>query len=201
MDNCIDTSQIVIETERLVLRAFTEDDLSDFYSYASVPGVGEMAGWPHHQSIEISESILRSFIEQNEVFAVFHKARGKVIGSLGVHAPPPWLSEDERYKNLNAYKIGYVLAKDFWGQGLMPEAVKAVIDYGFNKLGIDAFTCEHFTENSQSRRVIEKTGFEFVMNGEYHAKLLYRTFEELRYILIRDSNKPEPLAIYDMEWR
>ena len=192
----IDTSQIVIETERLILRAFTESDLTDFYAYASVPGVGEMAGWPHHQSIETSKNILRSFIEEKEVFAVFHKAENKVIGSLGVHAPPPWLSKDERYKHLNAYKIGYVLAKDFWGQGLMPEAVKAVIDYGFNTLGIDAFTCEHFTENSQSRRVIEKIGFEFVMKGEYHAKLLDKTFDEMRYILIRDSKKPEPLANY-----
>ena len=61
MDIRIDTSQIVIETERLILRAFTESDLTDFYTYASVPGVGEMAGWPHHQSIETSKDILRSF--------------------------------------------------------------------------------------------------------------------------------------------
>jgi len=186
MDINMDTSKITIETERLILRAFVDSDLSDFYAYASVPGVGEMAGWPHHQSIETSNDILRSFIEGKEAFAVFHKAENKVIGSLGVHEPPSWISKDERFKHLNAFKIGYVLAKDFWGHGLMPEAVKAVIDYGFNTLGIDAFTCEHFMENSQSRRVIEKIGFEFVMNGEYHAKLLNKTFDEMRYILINE---------------
>ena len=184
MNSRIDTSKIVIETERLILRAFEESDLSDFYAYASVPGVGEMAGWAHHQSIETSQRILRSFLEEKEVFAVVHKAEGKVIGSLGVHESPPWVSKDERFKHLNAYKIGYVLAKDFWGQGLMPEAVKTVIDYGFNTLGIDAFTCEHFMENSQSRRVIKKIGFEFVMDGEYYAKLLDKTFEEKRYIIV-----------------
>ena len=187
MDIRIDTSQTVIETERLILRAFKESDLEDFYAYASVPGVGEMAGWPHHQSIETSKSILRLFIEETEVFAIFHKAEGRVIGSLGVHAPPPWTGRDERYRHLNAFKIGYVLSKNFWGQGIMPEAVKAVINHGFDKLGIDAFTCEHFTENNQSRRVIEKIGFEFVMKGEYHAKLLDKTFTEMRYIIIKED--------------
>jgi ribosomal-protein-alanine N-acetyltransferase len=147
-----------------------------------------MAGWPHHQSIEITKRILQSFITEKEVFAVFHKGENKVIGSLGVHEPPSWVRKDERFKLLSALKIGYVLAKDFWGQGLMPEAVKAVINYGFDTLGIDAFSIEHFVENAQSRRVIEKMGFEFVMNGEYHSKLLDKTFNERRYILLRGKS-------------
>lgn len=185
MDIPIDTSKIIIETERLILRAFTDDDLPDFFAYASVPGVGEMAGWPHHQSIETSKEILRSFQEEKEVLALFHKAEKKVIGSFGIHKS--WANENENYKHLKTKKIGYVLSKDFWGQGLMPEAVRAVIDYGFNTLGIEAFTCEHFSENSQSRRVIEKIGFEFVEQGEWHSELMDKTFEEMKYILLRPS--------------
>ena len=185
----IDTSKIVVETERLVLRAFTESDLVDFNAYASVPGVGEMAGWSHHKSIETSKTILHSFIESKVVFALFHKAMNKVIGSLGLHNS--WADEDFRYKHLKTKEIGYVLAKDFWGQGLMPEAVNAVIDYGFKELGIEAFTCAHSIENNQSKRVIEKIGFEFVKQGEYFSKPLEKSFEDMKYILIHRSKTPE----------
>lgn len=194
MDIRIDTSQIVIETERLILRSFEKSDLADFYAYASVSGVGDMAGWLHHESMETSERILHSFIEEKEVFAVFHKTDKKVIGSLGLH--PSWANEDERYKTYKVKEIGYVLAKEYWGQGLMPEAVGAVIEYGFNMLGIEAFTCGHFLENSQSRRVIEKCGFTFVKQSEFYAKQLQQSFKDMKYILLRISRQINPLANY-----
>jgi len=183
MDFPLDTTNITIETDRLILRAFTESDLDDFYAYASVPGVGEMAGWPHHASIETSKSILQMFLTNKDVFAIFHKADKKVIGSLGLHNA--WINREEEYKHLKAKNIGYVLSKDYWGNGLVPEAVKAVINYGFNELGLEAFSIEHFVENTQSKRVIEKCGFKFVKEGRYHAKLLDKYFDELRYILVK----------------
>lgn len=60
----------VIETERLILRAFEQTDLKDFYEYASVEGVGEMAGWKHHESIDESQEIMNSFIDNDKVFAI-----------------------------------------------------------------------------------------------------------------------------------
>lgn len=183
MDVLIDVSNVRIETERLILRAFEETDLADFFAYASVPGVGEMAGWPHHENIETSEQILRLFIEEKEVFAVYHKADRKVIGSLGLHNS--WANEDHEYKQLKVKEIGYVLSKDYWGQGLIPEAVKAVIRYGFDTLGLEAFTCGHFTENSQSQRVIEKCGFRFVKQGKFYANQLGRNFGDMRYVIAK----------------
>ena len=179
----LDLTNITIETPRLLLRAFTEHDLDDFFAYASVPGVGEMAGWPHHTSKSVSKIILASFLESKEVFAIYHKADGKVIGSLGLHKA--WTDREEEFAHLKTKNIGYVLAKDYWGQGLVPEAVRAVIDYGFNELGLDAFSIEHFVENVQSRRVIEKCGFKFVKTGVYHAQLLDKHFDEMRYILLK----------------
>jgi len=178
-----DVTNIKIETDRLLLRAFAENDLDDFFAYASVPGVGEMAGWPHHKSIETSKMILGSFLENKDVFAIYHKVDKKVIGSLGVHKA--WTDREEEFKHLKAKNIGYVLSKDYWGQGLVPEAVQAVIRYGFDTMGLDAFSIEHFVENAQSKRVIEKCGFKFVKTGIYHAKQLDKHFNELRYILLR----------------
>ena len=55
----------VIETKRLILRSFKQTDLEDFYEYASVEGVGEMAGWKHHENIAESQSIMNSFIRED----------------------------------------------------------------------------------------------------------------------------------------
>ena len=183
MDTKIDLSNIVLETDRLILRAFREDDLKDLYNYASVPGVGEMAGWPHHTSIEVSKEILNSFLKNKEVFALEHKTDKKVIGSLGIHNS--WANEDEKFKDLKVKKIGYVLSKDYWGQGLMPEAVNKVLDYAFNMLGLDAISCEHFKDNLQSKRVIEKSGFKFVKEGKFTSNSLGKTFDEMEYILFK----------------
>ena len=84
MNAPVDVTDIRIETERLILRAWRETDLADLYEYASVEGVGEMAGWNHHQSVEESRRILDSFISGKKTFALELKENGKVIGSLGL---------------------------------------------------------------------------------------------------------------------
>lgn len=147
-----------IETERLILRPFEPTDLDDFFEYASVEGTGEMAGWPHHDSRETSLGILEHFIAEDKTFAVCLKENGKVIGSLGVekYGLEDKLSEFFSYKGR---EIGYVLSRDYWGRGLMPEAVRAVIDYLFDECDMDFLLCGHFDFNRQSARVQEKCGF------------------------------------------
>ncbi len=148
----------IIETERLTLRPFVLGDLEDFFAYASVEGVGEMAGWHHHENKDQTLEILKSFIKEDKVFALVHKARGKVIGSLGVetYGMEDKLTEFDGYEGR---EIGYVLSKDYWGQGLMPEAVNAVVKYLFEDLDYDFLTCGYYNFNSQSKRVQEKCGF------------------------------------------
>ena len=148
----------IIETRRLILSAFKESDLDDFFEYASVEGVGEKAGWHHHQSKEKTKEILDIFIKEDKVFALVDKEKNKVIGSLGVelYGMEKELSE---FNNDQGREIGFVLSKSYWGQGIMPEAVKAVIDYLFNELNLDFLTCGYYNFNSQSKRVQEKCGF------------------------------------------
>jgi len=147
-----------IETERLILRPFIQKDLDDFYEYASVEGVGEMAGWKHHQSKEESQQILNRFIENDKTFAIVLKSNNKVIGSLGIEEYGMEESLTEFHDYLGR-EIGYVLSKDYWGIGIMPEAVKAVIDYLFKVLNFDFLTCGYYDFNRQSKRVQEKCGF------------------------------------------
>lgn len=155
----IDVSNLILETKRLILRAFQNRDLDDFYAYAKVDGVGEMAGWPHHKTKDVSAEILGKFIQEKKTFAIVDKESGKVIGSLGLER-----YDDEVFKSLassRGLEIGYVLSKDYWGKGLMPEAVKEVIRYLFAEEGLDFIICCHFLTNLQSKRVIEKCGFQF----------------------------------------
>ena len=155
MNADIDISNVTLKTPRLLLRPWRESDLEDFFEYASVDGVGQMAGWTPHRSIDESREILGHFIEGKKTFAL--EKDGKVIGSLGIEkyreAKLPGFEEKK------CREIGYVLAKPYWGQGLMPEAVKEVIRYLFEDAGLDVIFCGHFLKNTQSARVQEKCGF------------------------------------------
>ena len=132
--------------------------MDDLFEYASVPGVGEMAGWPHHPNIEESKYRVNKFINEKHTFAIVCKENNKVIGSLGIekYGLEDKLSEFFDYQGR---EIGYVLSKDYWGKGLMPEAVNLVKDYLFNVLNYDFLLCGHYDKNNQSKRVQEKCGF------------------------------------------
>lgn len=185
MNAPIDISCVFLQTERLILRPWLETDLADFYEYASVEGVGEMAGWRHHASIDESRAILNMFIRDRKTFALELKKNGKVIGSLGLEELDPDPVEGKK----QGREIGYVLSKDYWGQGLMTEAVKAVVDYCFSVLDYDYLTCGHFTRNDRSRRVIEKNGFRFFAETNYETR--YDTVEVSRnYILYNPACHP-----------
>lgn len=158
----VDVTDIRIETDRLILRAWQESDLPDLYAYASHPDVGIHAGWNPHKSVEESRMILDMFIREKKVFALELKDTGKVIGSLGLEEPNP-----DPVSDGSGREIGYVLGKEYWGRGLMPEAVRGVIDYCFNVLDYDFLTCGHFVQNDRSRRVIEKIGFSYFGESEY----------------------------------
>lgn len=175
-----------IETERLILRPFQQSDLDDFYEYASVKGVGEMAGWHHHENREKSQTILDRFISEDKTFAICLKTSGKVIGSLGVekYGREEVLTEFYGYKGR---EIGYVLSKDYWGKGIMPEAVNAVIKYLFNGLYLDFLLCGYYLFNVQSKRVQEKCGFKQYRKLKAETKL--GTTEVMILNLLVNPNK------------
>lgn len=182
MNKPIDVTGTTLTTERLILRPWKEADLNDFYEYASVDGVGQMAGWVPHKSVEESQAILAHFISGKHVFALEYN--GKVIGSLGVEKYDE--KNNPELADLQGREIGYVLSKDYWGQGLMPEAVKAVIAWLFDVVGLDFIMIGHFVWNNQSRRVIEKCGFRYVKHAKHETR--YETVENtLEYILYRSQ--------------
>lgn len=178
MNKEIDITGVTLKTDRLILRPWKETDLEDFYEYASVDGVGQMAGWTPHKDIEESKRILSHFIEGKHIFALEHQ--GKAIGSLGIENYREDLYPE--FDHLIGRELGYVLSKAYWGKGLMPEAVQAVTSWLFEKQCLDFVMVGHFDFNNQSRRVIEKCGFNYLKTRPYETK--YNTIENcLEYIL------------------
>jgi ribosomal-protein-alanine N-acetyltransferase len=143
-----------LETKRLILRDWALTDVADMFEYAQIPSVGISAGWMPHKNIEESETIVRRFMSDNDVWAICDKEAKKVIGSVGLH-------DRTDLSGKLSKELGYVLSPSFEHQGLMTEACRAVIRYSFEELEIDVLKVDHFVQNEKSRRVIERLLFTF----------------------------------------
>lgn len=176
----IDISGVILQTERLILRPWWETDLEALYEYARVDGVGQMAGWLPHKDRKESRKILQLFIDERKTFAI--ELEDKVIGSVGIEL---YGEEDfPELEPLRGREIGYALSRDYWGRGIMPEAVQAVIGWLFDAMQLDFLVIGHFSWNRQSARVIEKCGFRYVKNTVSRPRT-GTTEDTLLYILYR----------------
>ena len=155
----INISNVILETDRLILRAWEITDLDDFFEYASVEGVGEKAGWEHHKSKDKSLEILKMFMEEKKIFAIVLKENQKAIGSIGIEELGEELDKD--LDNLSGRELGYVLNKDYWNKGIMTEAVSKVVDYCFNTLKLNFLMASYFNHNIASKKVLENLNFKF----------------------------------------
>lgn len=146
---------MILETERLILRPWREDDAEDLFLYAQDPRVGPSAGWPPHTSVENSREIILTILSAADTFAVVPKSMGHAAGSIGLTigaGSSLKLPADEA-------EIGFWIGVPFWGQGLIPEAVRALARYGFEGLDLKKIWAGYFDGNAKSRRAQEKSGF------------------------------------------
>lgn len=128
---------MMLETERTILRPFTEADAADLFAYAKDPRVGPIAGWKPHESVEESLEIIRTVFSAPNTFAVVDRAANRVIGSAGFVRPHKKDAPD------TSSEIGYALSPDYWGRGLMPEVARELLRYGFEDLGLGEIWCTH----------------------------------------------------------
>ena len=145
----------MLETRRLMLRPWREEDASALYRYARDPQVGPSAGWPPHTSEENSREIIRGVLSEPETYAVVLKETGEPVGSVGIILPPRGNSAMEP----GEAEIGYWIGAPYWGRGLIPEAVEALLDRCFTVLDCHTVWCSYFEGNEKSHRVMEKCGF------------------------------------------
>lgn len=151
-------SRQVIETERLILRAWEEADAEAMYRYASDPDIGPIAGWMPHTSVENSREIIRTVFSVPETYAVVLKKTGEPIGSCGIMFADDILPADAKDGEA---EIGYWIGKPYWGEGLIPEAVATLLARCFNVLHLNKVWCAFYDGNVKSKRVCEKCGFKY----------------------------------------
>lgn len=167
----------MIETERLILRRWTEDDAADLYRYASDPRVSEMALWPCHTSVNMSLRVIKEFFMPDEHnFAIADKLTGEVIGCVGL-VP----AGDEHYNHAAGEReVGYWIGFPHWGKGLATEALEALLGFCRNVLSLRAVLLTADARNKASLRVAEKCGF--ICIGEY----TFDGISSLAYRLVLD---------------
>ncbi len=150
----MDTST-TMETERLLLRPWDENDADALFKYASDPEVGPRAGWPPHKSREESLNIIRTLFSSEGMWAVVWKETCEAIGCAG------YLKSSASNLKIEAdqCEVGYWIARPYWGRGICTEALGLVINYCFGVKGFSTLWGTYFPDNPASGRVMVKCGF------------------------------------------
>ncbi len=162
-----------LTTPRLILRRLKKTDYQDMYEYARDPLVTKFLTWHIHPSENYTLRYIVYVLPKYRSgefrdWAVICKENNKMIGTCG------FTSLDFSH---NSGEIGYVLNRDYWGQGLAPEAIKAVMNVGFNDFNLHRIEAKYIEGNERSRRVMEKCGmtFEGLERESMFIKESYRT--------------------------
>lgn len=146
---------MILHTERLTLRPWTEEDAEGLFEYAKDPDVGPIAGWPPHKDVEESRNVIQNVLAVDECFAICEKGSNRAIGSIALKLN----GHTDMTERDDECELGYWLGKTYWGRGYMPEAAKEILRHGFEDLGMTTIWCGYYDGNSKSRRVQEKVGF------------------------------------------
>ena len=118
---------MILQTKRLILRPWKEEDAEDCYRYAKDPRVGPVTGWPPHQSVNESRRVIRDVLSVPETYAIVDKESGTAIGSISLKLKGSTDLTDRE----DECEIGYWLGAPYWGKGLMTEAAKELIRHAF----------------------------------------------------------------------
>lgn len=146
---------MVLNTERLMLRKWTEADAESLFEYAKEPEVGPIAGWPPHKNKDESLSVIKNVFNGAECYAICEKGNNEAIGAIELKLND---STDMTDRD-DECELGYWLGKPFWGKGYMPEAAREIIRHAFEELGMTTIWCGYYEGNYKSKRVQEKLGF------------------------------------------
>ena len=170
-----------IETERLILRRFEPSDApAVFANWASDDEVTKFLTWPTHTDMSVTDGILEQWAAQYGQddcyrWAITLKENGpQSIGGIDVC----------RWREDGAVpEIGYCMGRRWWHQGIMSEALGAVLDFLFERVGVERVEAEHDTNNPHSGGVMRKCGMVFDGVREKAGKNNQGVVDMARYVL------------------
>lgn len=174
---------ILIETERLRIRALTEEDLEGMYALDSDPEVHKYLGNKPVKTKEESLKVIQGILKQYEVrgigrWAVEDKKTNAFLGWSGLRL---YQGEDEEFNGFtNFHDIGYRFIRKYWGKGYATESAKACLEYAFNTMKLDAVYGLTELGNEASHNVLLKIGLAY--KAQFYCE---RLDEELRWYEIK----------------
>ncbi len=145
----------MLQTKRLLLRRWCEEDADSLFAYASDPEIGPAAGWLPHRSREESLEVIRTALNGAECYAICERGEACAIGAVELRLN----GHTDLTQRDDECELGYWLGRPFWGRGYMPEAARALLRHGFEDLAMRAIWCGYYDGNLKSKRVQEKLGF------------------------------------------
>ena len=181
-----------METDRILLRPWRDDDAEVLYKYASDPEVGPRAGWPPHKSVEESLEIIRTIFRSDHMWAIELKETGEPIGCMGYMV----CGESNINISENDVEAGYWIARPYWNRGICTEALRLLIDYCFNVKGFATIWADYFPENPASGKVMEKCGFRDTGEINYCSKLQVGSDRPVRIMRLDSSVVKKKSAIH-----
>ena len=162
-----------LESARLSYRKIVQDDARDMYEYSCREEVTRYLLWMPHSGLSETQRYIKLLQKKYAEgafwdFGLTYRETGKFIGTCGVTS----YDEDD-----NSLEIGYVLAPDFWGQGLAAEAARTVMAFCFDTFGVRRITAKHLEGNDRSARVMRKLGMrlEGIYRNSLYVKGSYKT--------------------------
>ena len=153
----------MIETERLLIRKFTLDDLPKLIELRADPEVNKYLGGTRMQNPEAIEKRIPFYIDCYKKYgfgmcAMIWKESGEMIGWSGL----------QPLEETGEIEVGYGMAKEFWGKGIGFECAKAWLGYGFNEAGLNRIVAVASPENTGSWRIMERCGMRYETTASHY---------------------------------
>lgn len=143
----------VMETERLILRVLTLEDNAAVFRHFSDEEVTRYMDIAPCTDIREADEIIQFHLDDSGCrWGVFDKSTGQLAGTCGYHCWSPG--------NGAKAEIGFDLSKEYWGRGLMSEAVSPVIQFGLQQMGLCKIEATVDPENIRSMRLLDNLGFQ-----------------------------------------
>ncbi|MBQ9059273.1 MAG: GNAT family N-acetyltransferase [Atopobiaceae bacterium] len=154
---------VTLTSDRLTLREWRQSDAEALFEYASDPEVGPAAGWLPHKDLDESREVIENILAVPHIFAICISNpedpayQDKAVGSIGLKIG----EESDLAIGSDQAELGFWMAHPLWNHGYMTEAVREVMRYGFESLGLEAIWAGHSADNIQSKRVQQKVGLHY----------------------------------------
>ena len=176
-------SMPTLETPRLRLRKLSMRDAQDIFDYSQDPQVARYVLWEAQTSLSEARSYIRFMLRKYRLgepasWGIEWKETGRIIGTIGFM----WIQRDNA-----AAEVGYSLSRAYWNRGIMTEALREILRYGFRSMNLNRIEAQHETENPASGAVMRKCGMQ--REGTLRQRLLNKgrfVDVELYAILRRD---------------